>query len=1217
MSNTSTKKQQKSIAQKSPLPNTHFKHFHGYGPAPHKVTVPLKHEKKSSSSLAQYISFVELLGRSNFSFLQGASHPEEMVLQAMQLGYRGLGLCDLNGLYGIVRGWQAVKFPSKFTADEFSDIHRRGFQFYAGAELHLSDKSSVALLPMNKNGYTNLCKLITASKRDVTKGFSQLELSTLLRYNEDLLAFHIPPWNLKTFESLQNTFGDRLYIPVWKDFTWESTQFYQKALELEKTHEASLFVTQRPLMHIPERKPTHDVLTCMLHKTNLNEAKTRLSANAERHLKPVIDIAELWDDRPDLVTKTIEIASRINFSLEELQYEYPSLSMPEGQTSPEFLRELVDAGLQWRYPGGATSRVRELANKELALIAELGYEDYFLTLWDICNFAAKSKILFQGRGSAANSVVCFALGLTSVDPANFTLMFERFISKERGEPPDIDIDFESGRREEVIQYIYEKYGSEHAAMVCTVICYRSKMAIRESAKALAIEEVNVSKMIKYMGRDGLRRLKELTDPFPEWNISKKQFHLLLEITQNLVGFPRHLGIHTGGFLIAKRPIHECVPIEKATMDKRFVIQWNKDDLTILKMMKIDVLGLGMLTALQKTLTLLKEHKGLDYSMATIPAEDKETYQMIQKADTVGVFQIESRAQMGLLPRLKPEKFYDLVVEVAIVRPGPIQGGMVHPFVRRKNGLEPVHYAHPDLKPILGKTFGVPIFQEQLMQIASTVCGFTPGEADELRRIMSSSWKKKDLMDGLRKRLINGMLAHGINIGYAEQIYQTIVGFASYGFPESHAASFALLSYVSCYLKWHHPDAFTCSLLNAQPMGFYTPRELIADAQRHDVKFLPLDINLSDFDYTLEPPTSRKQNSQLSSGQTEMIEGKAQGGSNLSRNGIAEGLKVEERGGSRMTNTAEPKRQLSPSQSGAVEGKAQGGRRTNSTSTTQQHSHRQLHYVRMGFRAIHGLKEKHIKTLVLERHVNGPFKDLTDLIRRVNLPKHLLMSLGAAGAFESFELKPRQAMWKIQSLQLDRQGLFYGLSAEHLDEVRSSDVSRIPKESSWDKLSREYHWQGYSIDSHPLKILRPALAYWSQYDRQNGGPGFVLSKQLKDLQHKTYIRVAGLLSLQQRPPTAKGFAFLTLEDETGFFNIVLMPEVYQKFRLVIADNPLLEIKGTLESIDNVYNIKAEELRPLPVERLLRFNTYQGRKLTQARPPQENSSMINLRREENPT
>jgi DNA-directed DNA polymerase III PolC len=1097
------------------LPRTHFKNFSGYGPAPHKVIVPT--EKQQSSALAQYVSYVELLARSNFSFLQGASHPEEMVLQAMQLGYRGLALCDLNGLYGIVRGWQAVKFPSKFTADEFSDRFRHSFQFHSGAELHLNDQASLALLPMNKSGYTNLCKLITLAKRDVSKGYSKLTLEDVITHSDDLLAFYLPPWNAHVFDRLQSTFIDRLYLPVWKNYTWQATQFYQQALSLEHERGANLFVTQRPLMHCPERKPTHDVLTCMLHRTTLKEAKTRLTANAEAHLKPVTEIAELWEDRPDLVTKTVEIAARLQFSLDELKYEYPSLSIPDGQTSPEFLRELTYQGLNWRYPEGASSKVLELVEKELALINELAYEDYFLTLWDICNFAAGQKILFQGRGSAANSVVCYALGLTAVDPSKFTLMFERFISKERGEPPDIDIDFESGRREEVIQYIYEKYGSEHAAMVCTVICYRSKMALRESAKALEVPEPLVSRMIKYMGRDGLKRLLELEAPLPEWDLSEKLFKTLLAITQTLVGFPRHLGIHTGGFLIAKRPIHECVPIEKATMDKRFVIQWNKDDLTILKMMKIDVLGLGMLTALQKTLALLKAHKGLDYSMASIPADDRDTYNMIQRADTVGVFQIESRAQMGLLPRLKPDKFYDLVVEVAIVRPGPIQGGMVHPFVRRKNGQEPVHYAHPDLRPILQKTFGVPIFQEQLMQIASTVCGFTPGEADELRRIMSSSWKKKELMEGLRKRLINGMLAHGINIAYAEQVYQTIVGFASYGFPESHAASFALITYVSCYLKQHHPDAFTCSLLNSQPMGFYSPRELIGDAKRHGVEFLPLDINISDYEYTLEAQ--------------------------------------------------------------------QQSLRDKTAAKPQQGSHYLA--VRVGFKAIYGLKEKHIQTLVLERKVHGPFKGLQDLVRRVHLPKHLLMSLGAAGAFESLGLTPRQALWKIQSLQLDRQGLFYGLSGEHLDQTCVADAARIPKESSWEKLTREYHWKGFSTDSHPLKVLRPALSYWSAYDKRNGGPGFCIAKDLKCLPHKSYLRVAGLLSLTQRPPTAKGFAFLTLEDETGFFNIVLMPDVYQKFRLLIADNPLLEIKGTLESIQNVYNIKAEEIRVLPMQRLLKY------------------------------
>jgi len=1042
---------------------------------------------------ASDIQFVELLGRSNFSFLQGASHPEEMALVAQQLGYRGLALCDLNGLYGVVRAFQAIEYPSNFIAQ--SDELNRDFKFFCGAEMQLADGSSVALLPIHKDGYTNLCQIITESKRESAKTFSNLTLDILEKHSDDLLAFALPPWKDDQLLRLREIFEDRFYIPVWKDYTWASLQLYNQALHLEARYGFELFATQRPFMSESTRKILHDVITCILHKTTLKKAKTRLLSNGERHLKTLPELAKLWTDRPDLLSKTIEIAGRIQFSLKELHYEYPHAARPPGKEAPEYLRELTELGLQKRFPGGVNEKVRRMVEHELQLIGELRYEDYFLTLWDVCQFALSRGILHQGRGSAANSIVCYALGLTAVNPTQVELLFERFISKERGEPPDIDIDFESGRREEVIQYIYEKYGSAHAAMVCTVICYRSRMALREVAKVLEVPLPTVELMIKFMGREGISRLSDAPEKAAEWKISPHTYDLLLKLTLSLISFPRHLGIHTGGFLIAKRPITECVPVEKATMDKRYVIQWNKDDLTVLKMLKIDVLGLGMLTALNQCFTMLKEHKGIELDIYTVPPEDPDTYQMIQRADTVGTFQVESRAQMSLLPRLKPKTFYDLVIEVAIVRPGPIQGGMIHPFIRRRDKLEPVTYPHPDLEPILKKTCGVPIFQEQIMQIASAVAGFTPGEADELRRIMSSSWKKHDLMEGLRQRLINGMINHGIKIEYAEQIYQTIIGFASYGFPESHAASFAIITYASCYLKQHHPEVFVCALLNAQPMGFYSPRALIMDAQRHQVKFRPVDVQTSEYDYNLE------------------------------------------------------------------EGD-----------------------VRVGFRAVYGLKEKHIQTLLAERHAHGKFHDLSDVVRRTSLSKSTLMCLAAAGAFNSLGVNPREALWKVQSLNVNPASLFFGAGGEQ-------DREHIPSENDWQRLHREYSTQGYSLVHHPLGILRPALERWSAWQRSRQSAGFTKACHIENCRNGQYVRVAGLLSLQQRPPTAKGFAFLTLEDETGVFNIILLPKIYEQFRLTVIHHPLLHVYGKLQKASGVINIKAEVIKPLPAEKMLQSTPQQ--------------------------
>ncbi len=1020
------------------------------------------------------IEFVELLGRSYFSFLRGASSPEEMLQQSIENGYQGLALCDLNGLYGVVRAYHRLKNPSYFTIETKIP---ENFRFHVGAEVQIEDKSSFTLLPMNKYGYANLCQLITKVKMSAKKGYSTLRLEDILKYSDDLILFALPPWNINHLKLLKNTIFDRLYLPVWKDYTWESVQFYSQGLEIEKNIGIPLFATSRPFMHHPDRKPLHDVMTCIHHQTTLHKAKTRLLGNGERHLKQLHELGLLWKERPDLLKRTVQISNRLQFSLSELEYQYPQLPLPDLKASDQFLRELVYKGIKERYPNGCSSKIIQTVEHELALIHELKYEDYFLTLWDICQFAKQRNILHQGRGSAANSIVCFALGLTAVDPTQVSLLFERFLSKERGEPPDIDIDFESGRREEVIQYIYQKYGSRHAAMVCTLICYRSRMALREAAKVFSIPPSTIDRMVRTMGREGLKYLFSHPELAKEWGFSELQFKRLLEIARQLHGVPRHLGIHTGGFLISQRPITECVPVEKATMENRYVVQWNKDDLATLKMMKIDVLGLGMLTALQKCFELLKTHKSIDLKLYQIPQEDPKTYQMIQKADTVGVFQIESRAQMSLLPRLKPKTFYDLVVEVAIVRPGPLQGGMVHPYIRRRHGLEPVHYAHPKLKPILSKTFGVPIFQEQIMQIASTVCGFTPGEADELRRIMSSSWNNSEAMKGLRTRLINGMLDHKISLKYAEQIYQTIIGFASYGFPESHAASFALITYASCYLKCHHPEVFVCALLNSQPMGFYSPRALIQDAQRHSIRFLPLDVQHSEFDYSLEGSS-----------------------------------------------------------------------------------------VRLGFRALFGVQMKHVEKLLQARKEEGPFKSLEDLARRSKAPRPLLMSMAASGALSCFDPEVRSLLWKIQALNLDP----YLLQAP----LAKIEKNLFPQESEWEQMLREYKWQGFSIDRHPVKIVRPFLS-----PTQDPFGPFRRAQDLKNIRHHQKIRVAGLLSLHQRPPTAKGFSFLTIEDETGLINVILEPQVYQQHRTVLQNHSLLELCGRLQSVDGVIHLKSEIIRPL--------------------------------------
>ncbi len=1056
--------------------------------------------------------FVELCARTNFSFLQGGSHPEEMVEEALRLGYDGIGICDLNGLYGVARGFQTIRSPSFFSASPQGKLH---FRYHVGCELTVLKKEVASLLsakalalsrkeelpvthlyllPINKKGYENLCRLLTLGKRQATKGFSQLALSQIADHSEHLMAF----CQSDDFMDVHAIFEDRTHIPVCRDLTWSSILECQKAFHLEKTLQASLFATQKPFLHRPERKPVFDVLTCILHHKKIEEAHSTLLQNQERHLKNLDELHFVWRDRPDLLEKTWELSQQLNFDLTEIRYRYPQSDLPAGTTTQEWLRQKSHMGLQKRYPAGPPLKVIQTMEHELKIISQLEYEDYFLTLDEICEFARQKNILHQGRGSAANSVVCYALGLTAVDPTRIDLLFERFISVERGEPPDIDIDFEHQRREEVIQHIYEKYDENHAAMVCTVVRFKSRLAIREVCKVFGVNLKIVNSIVRFMGRDGFRRLVEDKEVHQRFGIEKQKWFLILAIAQELHGFPRHLGIHTGGFLITQDEITQLIPVEKATMSGRFVIQWNKDDVNFLKLMKIDVLSLGMLTALRRCFDLLREHKNMSFSLANIPPDDAATYAMIGKADTVGVFQIESRAQMNTLPRLKPKNFYDLVVEVALVRPGPLQGGMVHPYLRRRQGLEKVVYPHPCLEETLKKTLGVPIFQEQVMKIAVQAAGFSPGEADELRRIMSAAWRRKGTMQGVRQRVLSGLMANGVTEQMAEQIYKTIEGFGNYGFPESHAASFALLSYASSYLKCHHPDVFACALLNSQPMGFYPPRVLIAEAQRNGVQVQPLCLQKSKYDYTLE------------------------------------------KGSGPFCD------------------------------------------LRQGFLSVAGIPKSDIEKILRKRDQLDGFTDFEDFIRACPfLKKSQLLRLAAAGAFQHLPiskqkdpifLEVRELLWKIESLSLDSQSFLWGRSKESADE----SPTNLPFESNWEQMQREYKSTGYSIEHHPLSILRTLLDQKNEALKKQKRVPFFSSQDLSSLRDASRVRLAGLIGIHQRPPTAKGMCFITLEDEFGFMNIVIPPDVYQKNRMVIYESDLIEVHGRLEKRGALLNIIAEQL-----------------------------------------
>ncbi|CAN5534059.1 error-prone DNA polymerase [soil metagenome] len=1035
----------------------------------------------------------------------GASHPDEMVLRAKQLGYRGLGLCDVNGLYGVVRGFQAAEKPNLFDATHIA-AHEptRGFRYHVGSELTPFDSSPVTLLPISKEGYSRLSRLITRVKRPAAKGRLKLSLDDILEEaghaSGELIAIPLPPWNMKQLEKMADAFGDRLYLPVHKDSTWESIALAREAMAIEKRLGPSglrLFATQRPLFHIPQRKPLHDVLTCIHHSTTLDLAKTRLTQNSERYLRPLDELRMIYRDRPDLLDETVEMSKRLQFSLDELKYKYPQEGLPAGMTSAQHLRQLVEKGMTWRFPDTMSAEYRARARKqvehELTLIGKLEYEDYFLTLSDICRFARERDILHQGRGSAANSIVCFALGLTAIDPIKLGLLFERFLSLERAEPPDIDIDFEHERREEVIQYIYKKYGSQHAAMVCVTVCFRSRMAVREVAKAMGATLEQTDTIIKAMGREGLAQLFSVPFDIGKFGITEEKFRMILKLAAEIKGFPRHLGIHSGGFVISHEPIVDIVPVEAATMTDRYVIQWNKDDVNLLGLMKLDILSLGMLTAIRKALVLLKEKKNITHDLASIPQDCGPTYKMIQRADTVGVFQIESRAQMSLLPRLKPKEWYDLVVQVAIVRPGPIQGGLVHPYLKRRSGEEKIVYAHPKLIPILAKTMGVPIFQEQVMQIVIAVADFTPGEADELRRVVSSAWRKKAVMHGLRNRLINGMLANDVSSEYAEQIYKVIEGFSQYGFPESHAASFALLTYISCWLKQHHPDVFAVALVNSQPMGFYPPRQLIADAERHGVRFHALDVQHSEWDYTLEKPG----------------------------------------------------------------------------------------HVRVGLRSIDGLGETDGQLLVQARQRGGPFRSVEDLVRRTRLPKKVLTRLATAGALFQLSPDPRQALFSLQGLDFNQQSFFYGTEplGSINDDVAPDGRESIRTETEWEHVVREFRTKGFSLTRHPIEILRRQVLNHRVLRTRDGGSiaQYHTAESLVQTRNGAMVKLVGLRSLLQKPPTAKGVCFVSLEDETGIFNAIVMPDVYEKVRLVLYSANILEVYGVLQNHQGVIHVKAKEVR----------------------------------------
>jgi len=1215
------------------------------------------------------LRYAELHAKSNFSFLQGASHPDELVQQAAQLGYAALAITDRNSLAGVVRAHVAAKDA--------------GLKLLVGAEVTPLDAPPVVLLATDRASYGRLCRLITQGRCRVPKGQCLLRFEDLEEHQDGLLACVIPrkppstpeeaaggpkvppSWVFpqdKWWEKLarewlpryRGVFRDRTYLLVELPYGSDDARYLRQLVELARSCRIPPVAAGDVLYHVPERQVLQDVLTAIRLGATVTEVKEHLYPNAQRYLKPLEEITHAFGRYPALLARTEEIADRCEFSLEQLRYEYPEELVPAGMRPIDFLRKLTWEGAARRWPTGIPDKIRSLLEHELQLIEELHYEAYFLTVWDLVCFARSRGILCQGRGSAANSAVCYVLGITSVDPERIELLFERFVSRQRNEAPDIDVDFEHHRREEVLQYIYEKYGRDRAGMTAEVITYRPRLAVREVGKALGLSLDRVDRLAKQI--EHFEEEPELAERCREVGIDPESLvgAQLVRLATQLVGFPRHLSQHTGGMVITRGYLCELVPIENAAMDGRTVIQWNKDDLDELGILKVDCLALGILTAIHHSFSLLEKHYGRRYSLSTIPEEDPAVYAMIQRADTMGVFQIESRAQMAMLPRMKPRCFYDLVIEVAIVRPGPIQGDMVHPYLRRRNGEEPVEYPNEAIRQVLEKTLGVPLFQEQAMRLAIVAAGFTPEEADQLRRAMGA-WRRPGLIDQMRQRLVEGMLARGLPLEYAEAVFRQIRGFGEYGFPESHAASFALLVYVSAWLKCHFPEVYTTALLNSQPMGFYAPAQLIRDAQAHGVEVRPVDINASFWESTLEPVVNGNSGGGMSGRFLEVprITGThEERTSNPSGRTAREGIFSAGNGTFEHSQGAEdvlpgiswgyhPLRlgpsevrcSPSPEVSLALELK-ENQARGNPLIGCREYLGEEKSFskpcrpfaIRLGFHMVRGMSQGVAERIVEARRA-GPFRSLTDFRCRTGLSQSVLQLLAQAGAFQSLGLSRRESLWQAldrsESLPLFEGTCFgAGLPSVRKDcppqrqnersfSVRSNETlaerdlrktissaqphkenaaqeynSTPPEKEKADVLPpmklveevlADYRMLGLSLRAHPMSFLRS----WLTKEK------VVPAKDLEHLPDGAPVKVAGIVLVRQRPATAKGITFVTLEDETGQVNLIVRPDVWRKWRIAALTATLLLVQGRLQKQGELIHVRAgrlvdlsERLKQLP-------------------------------------
>jgi error-prone DNA polymerase len=1029
--------------------------------------------------------YAELDVTTNFTFLRGGSHAEELVATAKALGHEAIAVADANTLAGVVRAHLAAK-----------DV---GIKFIPGARLVLQDAPSLLAYPTDRSAYGRLCRLLTLGQRRAEKGECLLFLDDVATHADGLIFIALPdePDVEAQLLRVKDTLPASLYLAARHSYRGDDRARIEALAQLASRADVPLVATGGVLYHAPHRRSLQDVLTCIREKCTIPEAGFRLEANAERHLKPAEEMARLFRGHEDALAHTIEIAQRCTFSLDELKYEYPDEPVPEGKTPQSHLVDLTWQGAAWRFPGGIPAHVRDTIEKELVLIAALNYAPYFLTVHDIVHYARHAGILCQGRGSAANSAVCYCLAITNVDPTEIDLLFERFVSPERKEPPDIDVDFEHERREEVIQYIYARYGRDRAGLAATVISYRGRSAVREVGKALGLSEDTVAALAttiwglsnaslpeKYVREAGL----DPADPL---------LARCLELAHELIGFPRHLSQHVGGFVLTRGPLSEVVPIGNAAVEDRTVIEWDKDDLDALGLLKVDVLGLGMLTCIRKAFALLKEHYGQDITLGTVPRDDPAVYDMLCRADSIGVFQVESRAQMNMLPRLKPRCFYDLVIEVAIVRPGPIQGDMVHPYLRRRSGAEPVdfpsphpdHGPHDELHQVLGKTMGVPLFQEQAMRLAMVAAKFSGPEANELRRAMAT-FRRRGTIDKLQDKMVGRMTARGYPPDFAERCFNQIKGFGEYGFPESHAASFAHLVYVSSWLKCHYPDVFACALLNSQPMGFYAPAQIVRCARDHGVEAREADVNHSRWDCTLEPASAQ--------------------------------------------------------------GARSAGAQTKAPCA-----------LRLGLRQIDGLREDAAQQIVTMRG-SASYRDMRDLWRRSGIGRAGLEKLASADAFRSLGLDRRQALWDVRGLPKEIPLPLF----EHANAAETGTEPEVvlPAMPLSEHVVNDYRSLRLSLKAHPMTFLRAR----AQSAR------IVACAALKSARDGARVHVAGVILVRQRPGSAQGVVFMTIEDETGVANAVIWPKVLERMRKVVMGARLVVVHGRVQRHEDIIHVVAERL-----------------------------------------